>query len=500
MVKKSRVFWTVFLILAIFLISGCGKRKSTEPEPSHTWTILGYFNGNNDQDKEAVNGDTLSYVIQDALEMEQVGSTQDVRIIVMLGSFKTEGKCYYYLIKKHLDEPSDLDSIRSEVLDSLDEEDMSDPLTLRDFIRYGVEHYPADYYLLIINDHGEGWKGVCYDQQNGDGRMMSLPELSSALSGYNFKIIIFGASSMSMAEVAYQLKDRADYLVASQYFGFKRNILGFPIWLGSLTENPNMNVTSLARRIAMAIHTSAVDRNEEVSISAIDLSKVDALTSKIADFGSVLLTHTGDHWKEVVDARETEITSSQFHFTGYYFDLNKFCQNIRSSANLDLVVKSTAQMVEDANDAAVFTTLSTQEELGYGGLCIHFPFKTEDFDSSDYVQLDFAVSGWHNFLSEFINAYADANTGSLRIVSEPVKGASIYLNGEPTGLVTDTTIHKLPAGVYLVKLVKEGYKDAIKGPLEVVAGTTRDVMIGLIPLSPPTESEFGLYSTKATDF
>ncbi|KPJ64935.1 hypothetical protein AMJ44_11840, partial [candidate division WOR-1 bacterium DG_54_3] len=82
MVKKSRVFWIVLLILGIFLIPGCGKRKSTEPEPSHTWTILGYFNGNNEQDKKAVNGDTLSYVIQDALEMEQVGSTQNVRIIV----------------------------------------------------------------------------------------------------------------------------------------------------------------------------------------------------------------------------------------------------------------------------------------------------------------------------------------------------------------------------------------------------------------------------------
>jgi hypothetical protein len=493
MLKKNGILWITFMVLAVFLLSACSKKKSTKPEPADTWTILGYFDGNNDQDKEPVDGDTLSCVLRDVVEMEQVGSTQDVRIIVMLGSFKTEGNCYYYHIEKQLDKSSG--SIRSPELDSLGKKDMSNPQTLRDFIQYGVEHYPSDHYVLIINDGGSGWKGICSDQLNGDGDEMILPELSSqALFGYKFDIILFNVPSMSMVEVVYQLKEETDYIVASQYCGLKRNMLASSIWLQGLVNDPNMNALGLARSIAIAIHTTAVSKGEEVNISVINPSKVGVLASKIADFGSVLLTQTGEHGKELADARETEITLS--YFTRYYFDLKKFCQNIQSSANLDLVVKSAAQIVEDANDAAVVTLLSSQEELGYGGLCIHFPFSPEDFDSSEYVELAFAVSGWHGFLSEFIKTYANANTGSLRVVSEPVKGARIFLDGQDTGLETDTTIHGIPIGEHKVKLTKSGYKDTVKY-VYIRSGSTTVVTFGLIPNSSESIFEF---TSKATVF
>ncbi|MFQ6002934.1 MAG: hypothetical protein ACE5KJ_04235 [Candidatus Zixiibacteriota bacterium] len=69
MVKKSRVFWIFFMVLAVFLLSVCSKKKSTKPEPTtDKWTILGYFDGNNQQDHDtSTNG---SYVIQDVQEME----------------------------------------------------------------------------------------------------------------------------------------------------------------------------------------------------------------------------------------------------------------------------------------------------------------------------------------------------------------------------------------------------------------------------------------------
>lgn len=474
MKKKGTIFWIIPLILAVFLLAACSKKKSTEPPPTkEKWTILGYFDGNNEQDAEEklLDGDTLflSYVIRDVQEMEQIGSTENVQIIVMLGSIRTEGNCNYYLIEKHLDELPD--SISSGVLKSLDKPDMSNPQTLREFIKYGVEHYPADHYMLIINDHGSGWKGVCSDSffQSGDGEMMTLPELSlDALSGYRFDIIVFNAPSMSMVEVAYQLKERADYLVASQYRDFRRNILGFPIWLQDLTRNTNMSARSLASNIATAIHTTA---GGTVGISVIDPSKMDALTSKIADFGNLLVNNTGDYWREVVDARGDP---SDFpHFPAYYFDLKTFCQNIQSSTNLDPAIKSAAQAVENANDVAIIERLN-YPNLDYGGLCIHFPRESEDFDSTEYVQLDFGAANWDIFLSDYIQAYAETYLlGSLRIVSWPVKGAWIFIDGDSTGLVTDTIIHRVPAGYRRVKLTKEGYKD-YEQTVRAIAGDTTE--------------------------
>ncbi|MFQ6002935.1 MAG: clostripain-related cysteine peptidase [Candidatus Zixiibacteriota bacterium] len=394
----------------------------------------------------------------------------------MLGSVKTEGNSNYYFIEKQLGEPP-TDSIRSKVLKSLDKPDMSNPETLKKFIEYGVEHYPADHYMLIINDHGSGWRGVCSDSfsQDGEGEMMTLPELSShalALPDYKFDIIVFNAPSMSMVEVAYQLKDRAEYLVASQYRDFKRNILGFPIWLKDLTNNPNISIESLASNIATAIHTTA---GSLIGISAIDLSKIDALTSKIADFGRLLVSRIGDYQSQVVDARGN--LGDFPHFPTYYFDLRTFCQNIQDSTNLDSAIKGAARAVENANDMAVIKRLN-YPNLDYGGLCIHFPLESEDFDSTDYVQLAFTVSNWHIFLSEYIKAYAEVNLfGSLRIVSSPVKGAWIFLDGDSTGLKTDTTIHGIPEGEHRVKLTKEGYWDR-EYRAYVFAGDTTEYKFG----------------------
>jgi hypothetical protein len=477
-IKTCRVFSIVFVVLTILLLSVCSK-KSTPPPPSlPLWTILGYFDGNNDQDKKIVSGDTFSYVIRDVQEMEKVGSTQDVQIVVMLGSFKTEWNCNYYFIEKD----TITDSISSKVLDSLGIKDMSDPQTLRDFIKYGVEHYPAQHYMLIINDHGDGWRGVCSDSINGDKALMTLPELSSALLGYKFDIIVFDAPSMSVVEVAYQLKDKASYLVSSQYRDFQRNILCFAIWLPDLTINPNMGVRSLAREIVQTTYTTAVNQGIAVNISVISLSQVDALISKITDFGSLLVNHTGDYWKEVVDARQI-----LYHLPSHFFDLKKFCQNIQTSADLDSTIKNAAQTVENANDAVVVKTLSS--ESGYGGLCIHFPYESSDFDSTRYVELDFAVSNWHVFLSRFLQAYAEVHAGSLRIVSYPVKGARIFLDGQDTGLETDTTIHGIPEGTHLVMLTKAGCQDSDQHEFYVFAGLTQEKVIAY-QCKPLTESIF----------
>jgi len=453
MVKKSRVFWIALMVLAIFLSPGCSK-KSTKPEPpKYKWTILGYFDGNNLQDLDPVTSG--SYVIQDVQEMEQVGSTKDVQVIVMVGSIKTEGNCNYYFIEKHLNEPSD--SISSKILDSLGKEDMSDPDTLRNFIKYGVEHYPAQHYMLIINDHGDGWKGVCSDEQNGDGKMMSLPELSTALSGSKFDIIVFNAPSMSLLEVAYQLKDKANYLVASQSKFPMQNILSSAKWLQGLIDNPDLSPRTLATTMVDSISYTARNKYKENHIAAINLSKVDALASKVAALGNSLTMKAGAHWNEVFNA------FWDGYFPDYddsaFTDLREFAKKIQNSSNLDSAIINDAQAVEIVTGEAVIKSLSWHSYYG-GGLAIHFPWKVSLFDSTDYVQLDFASSNWDVFLSHFIPSISDC-LGGLWVTSSP-DGAEIFLNGQDTGQKTDTTIYGLLPGGYLVKVVKPGYPDQEK--------------------------------------
>ncbi|MCJ7577630.1 MAG: clostripain-related cysteine peptidase [candidate division Zixibacteria bacterium] len=455
MVKKSRVFWIALTVLAIFLSPGCSK-KPTKPEPpKYKWTILGYFDGNNSQDLDPV---TLgSYVIQDVQEMEQVGSTKDVQIILMLGSIKTEGNCNYYLIEKYSDEPAD--SISSKVLDSLGKKDMSDPQTLTDFIQYGVKHYSAQRYMLIINDHGSGWKGVSSDEQNGDGKMMSLPELSSALFGYKFEIIVFNAPSMSLLEVAYQLKDKANYLIASQ---FKRGLRTYRLssseWLQDLIDDPDIGSRDLTRNMVDTIFHTAVNKYKDIHIAAINLAKVNILASRVADLGNSLTTKAGAYWNEVL--ANWDSVHSQVYDDSAYMDLKGFAKKIQNPLNhLDSAIKNDAKAVEIATGEAVIKSLSNRD-WARGGLSIHFPWKVSLFDSTDYVQLDFASSNWHVFLSHFIPSIS-SSLGGLEVISIP-DGAEIYLNGQDTEWKTNTTIYGLLPGWYDVKVVK-GYKEAEGG-------------------------------------
>jgi len=102
---------------------------------------------------------------------------------------------------------------------------VGDPQTLADFITWTREHYPANHYYLSIADHGRGTTGVAWDYTNNRD-YLSTAELRTALntatnSGqWKIDVLHYDACLMAMLEDAYQVKDFADYLVASQNLGW----------------------------------------------------------------------------------------------------------------------------------------------------------------------------------------------------------------------------------------------------------------------------------------
>ncbi len=167
-----------FFLLALTVISlvflSCQKTKKAK------WTILAYMAGNNNLNI-SLNGN--SYCIADAQEMEKVGSTDKVQIMVMIGSLKTGGICRYYHIEKYENEMPG--SLSSTMIENLRTKDMSDKTTLQNFIKAGKAKYPAENYMLIIDDHGGGWRGSCSDEQNGAGDLMSMPDMRQALNTFH---------------------------------------------------------------------------------------------------------------------------------------------------------------------------------------------------------------------------------------------------------------------------------------------------------------------------
>ena len=97
-----------------------------------------------------------------------------------------------------------------------------DSKTLSEFIKFGVERYPADKYGLILWNHGAGSvKGVCFDANFGyDG--LTLSEIKEALEstkeiiGKKFEFIGLDACLMATYDMACIIEPYADYMIASQ--------------------------------------------------------------------------------------------------------------------------------------------------------------------------------------------------------------------------------------------------------------------------------------------
>jgi hypothetical protein len=111
--------------------------KVTEKE----WTVMVYLAGDNNLDSAGV---------IDLKEMKTVGSTDRINVIAQ---FDRQGKDIatnrYYIRKGG--------TLAKDVVGSLGETNMGDPRVLEDFIKWGNKNYPAEHYLLVVWNHGNGW-------------------------------------------------------------------------------------------------------------------------------------------------------------------------------------------------------------------------------------------------------------------------------------------------------------------------------------------------------
>jgi hypothetical protein len=415
----------------IFLLSTCGGDKGTDNQPTVTgdsWTILNYADGNNNLDYSQ--GGT-SYVIEDVQEMQQVGSSDDVNVIAMVSSIRTGGNAKYYYIEHY---PDDLgDNISSTILEDMGGKDMSNPQVLKEFLVYGMTNYPAQNYMVIIDDHGGGWRGACEDDQNGSGNLMSMVDMANAFEGAleetnteKFGVITYHCCLMSQVEVAYQLRNCADYVVGSEFVMPMESVFGCVEWLGDLVDNPGTTPEDLAKNIVDAVYNAGNDKQKDVHMAATDCSQMGRLASKLDHLATQLTTEATAYWWEVLQAWfstwVTELDDPAF------VDVRDFANNIKQQPNLQNInlVRNAADSVIYAINDAVVMTKTNVPAVTRGGLTIYMPYLYQMFDQSNYDRLDFAAVGWTNFLLIYIEAIE-------QLINQ---GYSLTVNISPAGAGT----------------------------------------------------------------
>lgn len=138
--------------------------------------------------------------------------------------------------------------------------------------------------MVVLADHGGGWLGAFTSDASASGHSIMKPdEIASAFkiaetaTGKKPEVVDMVACLMATSEVAYQMKDRAKYLLASEEIGTTASFDYGPIIAGidqASKDGKAVTPKALAKSI---VHHYDNDPDAFKTKSAVDLPKMEAV-------------------------------------------------------------------------------------------------------------------------------------------------------------------------------------------------------------------------------
>ncbi len=295
------------------------------------WTVLIYMAADNNEEVEAV---------QNINEMEIVGSTQQVNILVYVDfrSNTSTHNQFAYTFNITKQDPANQTIISEPLNTTLPlEPNMGDPATLLAFIQFGQNHSEAENYLLILWDKGTGYTGVCYDETSGGDRL--LPQEIALVLNNNtidpITIVAFDASFMGQFELAFEIRDGTEFIVFSEEIVPSQHF-PYQIFLQSLTlfedSSPHLLAIEIVDRYIEAyspggIYYSAISPPPStLCLSAINTSQINRVFTFFQN--TVFWLNSSYNTNYFYSAISTARGLTQQFDIPYYIDLGGFAYQL----------------------------------------------------------------------------------------------------------------------------------------------------------------------------
>ena len=380
------------------------------------WTFMVYMAGDNNLDGAA---------LRDIAEMAKAGSTKDVNILVQLDRIEDNLTRRFRITQGG--------GFKKDCLENFGDTNTGDPKILYDFVKWAANNYPADRYALILWNHGSGWwedaksraagpaekkprrhlfrhsfplehRSICYDDTSG-GDALDNRELRGVLSqacallGKRIDLLGMDACLMNMVEVAYQLRESVNVIVGSE---IEEPFDGWPYAeiLTRLTARPRQDAAALARWIVKSYLLSYKGKDETVTQSALDVSRIGEMIIRIDALSETLLAAIDADSKLI----ENAWNRSPRFYDDNYIDLACFTKNLRKKADAKLqakVVDLIAALKAGKGRAILCQGKIGREVRGTCGLSIYFP---GDRINSAYRNLEFSGDcKWITFMERHLS-------------------------------------------------------------------------------------------------
>lgn len=216
--KINNVFKYWMVLLSVVLVS-CDDYNDN-PAPQNTTkdhTVIVYMMANND---------LYSYANDNMNKMESTWSnTFDGNCVVLRDIRGNKGKLD--LIEVQNDNTVE---VISPIVKTYTDMSPLDPKDMKALLLDIIDFYPSQRYSLILWSHATGWlptnitiksssramnERIMRGFGNSNGVEMSLLQLAEGIPDHKFQNIISDACYMGTIEVAYELRNKADYLIGS---------------------------------------------------------------------------------------------------------------------------------------------------------------------------------------------------------------------------------------------------------------------------------------------
>lgn len=295
---------------------------------------------------------------------------------------------------------------------TLNNKNMAEPKTLTEFINYAYMNHEAEYYDLVLWNHGGGALLGYGADENYDYDALTVSEMDKALrgtklvaDGNRFEWLGFDACLMGMLEVADMVSDYADYLIASE------EVESGTGWdytcLATLSDGHHFDGDVAAGSIL----TSYRDYYEEnyhyipdYTLSCLDLSQVDPVVEKLESLVTVAEQElqTGGYSK-IARLRSRSKTFGRVSNSSFYDTVDLY----------DLTMNLMELYPQEATDLqAALDRLIVGEETniqGAHGVAVYFPYENKEY-AGEWLE-EYSTMGFSDTYASFVRSFHEGLSG-----------------------------------------------------------------------------------------
>ncbi len=416
----------VAIVLAVVIATMAGSSVEAATK-SAEWTLMIFMNAKNNLEADA---------LDNFAEIAGNGSTPEVNVLVEMGrpldhvttaAENWSGVLRFRVTKGQEPVPEQA------VADLRDKPDLSDLGSLRalqDFVDWSVQTYPAKKYMLVIWNHGQGWRfqmaedkglrlaaasraqnatpkanadlqkaakitpqlggfrAVSFDQDTGNflynSDIQAVTEATSSSLKKPIDIVGFDACLMSMLETAYALRRSSSLLVASEELepGAGWN---YDYFLSRLIAKPSTTPFDLSKTIVEAYKARYGDFHS-TTLSVLDLEKTRDATNAFSYFADTLIAKAASERTNLEVARAKMTTYGAGVGLKTSIDLIQFIAAYAAITKDEGARKATAAARASLSKIVLsnYASARSAKSNGSNGIAIYFPATYSDFLSDPY--------------------------------------------------------------------------------------------------------------------